>query len=215
MKATLLHSLALFVCILVVLSVQVQAQYDECADPDCLADSDCAFFCNDSMDDLNKMFDNAVDGIPAEDPNATPQSPHRRSYLYLRKREECGFTAIKNYFKTYWDNLKLIFQGNFGEGIFNQLKNSGSWCESTCWYAKTVKIALKAATLGRSDRICDCVYPVIKLYDTYDKLSCGVDTQAVDEVIKGCVGKLGKTMKTQLKKAQVAFASQNAMACKA
>lgn len=161
----------------------------------CLADPGLEMFCTESASDLSKLFDDII----ATTPNKRPQpavhgAANRQDSRDLVTRGI--YDDIKNYFKIYWSNIKLIAQGHFGEGIFNQLKNAGSWCDKDDWYVKAIKKALAAATLGKFNIICDCLYPVIKVADTYDSLVCKVNTKVLDDAIKGC----GKNTSEQIQK---------------
>ncbi|KAF9582744.1 hypothetical protein BGW38_010819 [Lunasporangiospora selenospora] len=223
MKASLFHFLTILVCALAILSVRVEAQDDPAPgdvqdsegldDYTCEADPGFEFLCDDNLTDDEQKFNEIFDNIPKEDPDA-PQGQKRRSYPLLFKRD-CNLSDVKDYFKAYWDNLKLIFKGQFGLGIFNQLKNSGSWCEKDCWVVKLVLKALAIMSGGRSNLICDCLYPIVKLKDTYDNLACATDTQPVNTIINGCTAKLGKQLKKSLKRQQKVLTSAGKAACAA
>ncbi len=100
----------------------------------------------------------------------------------------------------YWHNLKLIFSGKFGEGIFNQLKNSGSWCEKDNWIVKAVKAAINAMSGGALTGICDCLYPIIKKYPTYQDLFHDVSGKGFSKVLEQCPANFKDQIKEAIKK---------------
>ncbi|KAF9954842.1 hypothetical protein BGZ72_004242 [Mortierella alpina] len=111
------------------------------------------------------------------------------------------FTEIKDYFVNYWNNLKLILSGNFSEGIFNQLKNSGSWCEKDNWIVKAVKAGINKLSGGALNEICGCLYPMVKNNDNFQGLVSNViGGKGTSDTLQGCSASLKNRIKGAIKK---------------
>ncbi|KAF9163509.1 hypothetical protein BGX20_001297 [Mortierella sp. AD010] len=181
MKLSLFHYLALFACAFAVLCVQADARTNR---NKCLAKGDLAVFCGDTDVKFEKMLDSAFSNAIQR------RNGGRRGTTAEQRRQNASsmgiFTDVKDYFVTYWENLKLIFNGNFGEGIFRQLKNAGSWCEKDNWIVKAVKLAINSLSGGALSGICDCLYPVIKSYDNFDKLVADLDYKHIVKMMDKC-----------------------------
>ncbi|OAQ24992.1 hypothetical protein K457DRAFT_1880007 [Linnemannia elongata AG-77] len=211
MKFTLFQGLTIFACALMVLSVGIHAQgpseTSETQDMALPCDSDLAIFCSETDSQLETDFDTMLAGLPTEDPdagnadagNADAAPARRRSYPVMVKRDLID--DVKNYFKTYWKALTLIAKGEFGEGIFLQLKNSGSWCENSNWFVKAIKAGISKLSGGGLTAICECLYPMVKQYESYDKLKSDVNANDLTTVLSKCSDNLRKQIKDTLKKA--------------
>ncbi|KAF9583691.1 hypothetical protein BGW38_008840 [Lunasporangiospora selenospora] len=160
-------------------------------------------FCKHQPDDIGRMFENAFVNQLIQRENAA----RRGGSTADRRRQPRPsngimkqldiFSDIKSYFVNYWHNIQMIFQGRFGEGIFNQLKNSGSWCEKDNWIVKAVKAVINKLSGGALTVICDCFYPMIKGYDTYQDLFSAVENKGLGEVM----GKCSNNMRQQIQEA--------------
>ncbi|KAF9348752.1 hypothetical protein BGX26_012861 [Mortierella sp. AD094] len=189
MKLSLFHYFALLACAFAVLCVQVDARTDK---NKCLAKGDLKVFCDDTDVQFEKMLDSVFSNAIQKQ-----NGGRRGTTAELRRQSHAKmgiFSDIKDYFVTYWESLKLIFTGNFGEGIFKQLKNAGSWCEKDNWIVKAVKLAINSLSGGALSGICDCLYPIIKSYDNFDKLVGDLDYNH----LVGMMDKCPKNMKDQL-----------------
>jgi hypothetical protein len=213
MKFSLFNSFAVLVCAFTVVGcTQVEAKKDSIGRPrqahgQCIADPGMEMFCDPSqkqMKQLNKIFDDVYAKIPSKTLNAhqnagmTGAERRRMNAIALAKTQGL-FTDIKDYFVTYWSSLKLIFQGQFGEGIFKQLKNAGSWCEKDNWIVKAIKAGINVLSGGALSSICDCVYPLIKSYDNYHQLVADVEARGLVEILGKCTDGLRKLIKDALK----------------
>ncbi|KAH7033851.1 hypothetical protein BKA57DRAFT_510585 [Linnemannia elongata] len=218
MKFTLFQGLFVLVCALMVLSTGVHAQDTPAQDTpaqdtpaqdtpaqDTNAQEICQLFeifCDESDVQLDNDFDTMFDQlqIPTDDPDAdtTPAPARRRSYPVMVKRSIIG--DVKSYFKTYWEALGKIFKGEFAEGIFLQMKNSGSWCEKNNWVVKAVKAGIDKLTKGAISGICDCLYPMVKQYESFDKLKADVGNSGLTQVLSKCPDNLRKQIQNSLKK---------------
>ncbi|KAI1313878.1 hypothetical protein EDD11_002413 [Mortierella claussenii] len=161
----------------------------------CVADPELQFFCEQSQSSLNNMIQDVFANIPKH----RPGSPRPSNGLDLI-RQNGLFADVKHYFVAYWDNLKLIFHGQFGEGIFNQLKNSGSWCEKDNWLVKAAKAGINMLSGGAVTGICECVYPMIRDHKSFKDLTKDVLDNGVQDVLKGCTDNFKKQIKDALKK---------------
>ncbi|KAF9342981.1 hypothetical protein BGX26_006474 [Mortierella sp. AD094] len=227
MKLSLFHYLAILACILAVMCVQVNAEDPPPPSSDtpgttgddpqqgvdeCIWDfDDDKFFCQDSDEQLMQIIDDIIaeaekestpdgDELGGQDQGAPGPSgmttAARRRALYRR-----GIVGdVKNYFETYWKALKLIFKGEFAEGIFMQMKNSGSWCDSDKWIVKVIKKAIDKLSSGAITGICDCLYPMVKGYDTFNDLKNNVDTDGLSTVLQKCSQTMRKQIVGSLKK---------------
>ncbi|KAF9954031.1 hypothetical protein BGZ70_010687, partial [Mortierella alpina] len=97
-------------------------------------------FTNKTSDELGFMLKHALDAIPHEKKGYETGTTAERRRRDLVRRTNL-IDAIYTYFKNYWDSLVLIAEGKFTEGIFKQLKNSGSWCEVGHFIVNYVKAA--------------------------------------------------------------------------
>ncbi|KAF9145262.1 hypothetical protein BG015_011949 [Linnemannia schmuckeri] len=209
MKFTLFQGLAILACSLAVLNVGVHAQ-EPCdpADPSCIesetqipCDLDLEIFCSDPVSQLEADFEQMLTELPTENPDeaATGAPARRRSYPAIVKRNLID--DVKNYFKTYWKALGLIVKGEFGEGIFLQLKNSGSWCNNDNWFVKAIKKGIEKLSGGGLTAICECLVPMVDQYESFNKLKEGVGANGLTDVLKGCSENMRKQIKSALKKA--------------
>ncbi|KAF9352907.1 hypothetical protein BGX34_011909 [Mortierella sp. NVP85] len=211
MKFSLFNSFAILVCAFTVVGrTQVEAKKDSPGHPrqapgQCIADPGMEIFCDPSRKQLDQIFDDVFAKITYKTLNAhqkpgmTSAERRRMNAIALAKTQGL-FTDIKDYFVTYWDNLKLIFQGHFGEGIFRQLKNAGSWCEKDNWIVKAIKAGINVLSGGALSSICDCVYPMIKSYDNYHQLVADIEARGLVEILGKCTDSLRKHIKDALKK---------------
>ncbi|KAG0045167.1 hypothetical protein BGZ89_005734 [Linnemannia elongata] len=214
MKFTHFQGLTIFACALMVLSVGIHAQepsetseMSETQDMALPCDSELDIFCSETEDQLQTDFDTMLAGLPTEDPdagnadagNADAAPARRRSYPVMVKRGLID--DVKNYFKTYWKALTLISKGEFGEGIFLQMKNSGSWCENSNWFVKVIKAGISKLSGGGLTAICECLYPMVEKYESYDKLKADVNANDLTAVLSKCSDNLRKQIKNTLTKA--------------
>ncbi|KAF9902129.1 hypothetical protein EC991_005242, partial [Linnemannia zychae] len=167
-------------------------------------DPDIEIFCSETNDKLMADLNKALSEIPPEELNADPAAAaagpaRRRSYPVIVKRNL--FTEVGDYFKKYWEALGLIAKGEFGEGIFKQLKNAGSWCNKDDWVVKAVKKVIERLSLGGLTAICECLVPMIDQYESYDKLKEGVNADGLTDVLTGCSKNMRKQIKGALKRA--------------
>ncbi|KAF9157562.1 hypothetical protein DFQ26_008607 [Actinomortierella ambigua] len=206
MKFSRPHFLILAASLLVTASV-VHAQ--EACDP--LFD----IFCTGTENDVDSMLDEFLASIP--DPvtnatsganngttgnpkNATAANPVHYTHLYRRDgcpapptcpghRHKKGLVEdIAAYFKGYADNIKLIAHGHIAEGIFNQLKNAGGWCDNSNTFVQSVIEAMNTATRGSAEKICDCVYATLKPYDNFEQLQLAALCKDVEILAPNCPG---------------------------
>lgn len=206
MKFSLFSSFAVAACALTVLcSTQVHAKKDVVEHVPCLADPGMEMMCDSSQNQLDQLFESVFAKIPhkifkAHQNSGLTSAERRRKNAAALVRQQGLFSDIKEYFVNYWNNLKLIFQGRFGEGIFNQLKNSGSWCEKDNWIVKAIKAGINAISGGALSSICDCVYPVIKNHDNWQQLVAALETHGLFELLGKCTDNLKKHIEDALKK---------------
>ncbi|KAK3842413.1 MAG: hypothetical protein J3R72DRAFT_508843 [Linnemannia gamsii] len=142
---------------------------------------------------------------PMEDPDApaaaapTASSPaRRRSYPAIVKR--ALWDDVVNYFKNYRKALGMIVKGDFGEGLFQQLKNSGSWCNKSSWIVKAAKKIIEKRSGSGLITICECLVPMIDKHGSFNKLKDGVGAEGLTDVLKGCSDNMRNQIKTALKK---------------
>ncbi|KAF9575769.1 hypothetical protein EC968_001556 [Mortierella alpina] len=154
-----------------------------------------------TSDELDDMLMNVLNAIPHEAISRDIGTTAERRRQGLSRRFDL-FGGIKDYFVNYWHNLKLIFSGNFSEGIFNQLKNSGSWCEKDNAIVKAIKDGIAKLSGGALDEICDCLYPIVKNSDDFKNLGTTVlkGGSASKSLLKDCSATLGKRIKGAIKK---------------
>ncbi|KAG0261820.1 hypothetical protein BG011_000651 [Mortierella polycephala] len=200
MKLSLFHCFAIIACVLAVLSVHAEANNNSRKNKyKCVADPDLQFFCDESEVLLDEMIEDMLALVPQDRPkkqHAVQPLAGELGTTAARRRESQDlvsaenyldfFTDVKTYFMNYWKNLKLIFSGRFSEGIFNQLKNSGSWCDNTSWYVKAIKAVINSYSGGALNVICDCVYPMIKKYNSFEELIADADADSLLKVLKQC-----------------------------
>ncbi|KAF9944000.1 hypothetical protein BGZ65_012841, partial [Modicella reniformis] len=166
MKLSLFNCVVALACTLTVLCTQVDAHKkqhnkDLRVQVQCRADKGLEIFCNNSDQELDAIIEDVFTNIPRDDLSvqryngATMTTAERRRMNALVKAQEDLLTEIKNFFVSYWNNLKLIFKGQFGQGIFNQLKNTGAWCEKEDILVKLVKAGINAVSGGALSSICD------------------------------------------------------------
>ncbi|KAG0249059.1 hypothetical protein DFQ27_000401, partial [Actinomortierella ambigua] len=182
-------------------------------------------FCTGTEHDVDRIFDeflasfpdpannatssanNGTTGNPKNDAAAKPVlTPlYRRqngcpikSTCPGRRSKKTLFGDIQQYFKTFAANIKLIAQGKFGEGIFNQMKNAGEWCDNPNVFVKSVLEGLKIVTTGGSDAICDCVYATIKPYDNFDQFQLAALCKDVDVLAPNCPNQARLSLSKQL-----------------
>ncbi|KAG0270937.1 hypothetical protein BGZ95_001347, partial [Linnemannia exigua] len=206
MKLTFFQSTVL-ACSLVVLTMGTHAQ-EPCGtaiDTSCVmsenpipCDISLESFCSESESQLDIDFDTMLAELPTEDPDAgaTATPALRRSYPVFVKRDLIG--DVKLYFKNYYRALGMIVKGDFGEGLFLQLKNSGSWCNHDSSIVKVIKKGIEMLSGGALTAICECLVPMVDQYESYNKLK--KDASATD-ILKGCSNNLSKQIKDALKKA--------------
>ncbi|KAG0258435.1 hypothetical protein DFQ27_004632 [Actinomortierella ambigua] len=149
-------------------------------------------------DPANNATSGANNGTTGNPKNATAANPVHYTHLY--RRDGCpapptcpGHRSKKElaediaaYFKGYVDNIKLIAQGKFDEGIFNQLKNAGRWCDSSSFFVQTVIEGLNVATLGIAARVCDCLYATFKPYENFDQFKLAILCQGARAFSSNC-----------------------------
>ncbi|KAG0249576.1 hypothetical protein DFQ27_009939 [Actinomortierella ambigua] len=215
MKFSCSHFLILAASLLVATSV-VHAQ--EACDP--FFDIFCASTDNDvdSMideflatipDPVNNATSGANNGTTDNPKNATAANP---VYTHLYRRDGCpappkcpgrrhkkGLVEdVAGYFKGYADNIKLIAHGKFGEGIFNQLKNAGSWCDNPNTFVKSVITGMNTATAGSAEKICGCIYATLKPYDNFDQFKLAVLCKGIDVLASDCPNQSRNSIANQL-----------------
>ncbi|KAG0202781.1 hypothetical protein BGX28_004791 [Mortierella sp. GBA30] len=181
MKFSILSFFLLLVGLIAVLCVPVDAQESSDA---CDMGPDLQYLCGLTEVQMDRMLEQALENVALVDPRSKDlgTTAARRRHQGLAKRNI--FSDIKDYFVTYWNSLKLIFQGKFGEGIFNQLKNSGSWCEKNNWIVKAAKAFINKLSGGGLSVICDCLYPLVQRYDSFDQLGQNIERDAVSVLAK-------------------------------
>ncbi|KAG0202779.1 hypothetical protein BGX28_004789 [Mortierella sp. GBA30] len=196
MKFSLFHIFTLLACVLAVLCVRADAKKSSV-----VCDPSLKLFCDKSTAQLDLMLEQVFETIPFEEPGKQmgTTASRRRQVQGLARRSSI-FVEIKEYFTNYWHNLKLIFSGHFGEGIFNQLKNSGSWCEKDNWIVKAVKAAINSMSGGALVGICDCLYPMISKYDTYQQLFGDITSKGFGEILDRCPANIRKQLTDTIKK---------------
>ncbi|KAG0227118.1 hypothetical protein B0O80DRAFT_465341 [Mortierella sp. GBAus27b] len=217
MKFSFFNSFAVVACAVAVLCSPVHAKKDTVAQVPCVADPGLEMFCDPSShNQLDAMFQSVFDKIPQRVLNSIDHrnnrgmtsAERRRQNAVALARQQGIFSDIKSYFVTYWHNLKLIFQGNFSEGIFNQLKNAGSWCEKDSWIVKAIKAGINAISGGALNNICDCVYPMVKNYRNFHELVADLEAHGLTQILGKCTNNLRKQIKGALKKSD-AIAKKN------
>ncbi|KAF9947472.1 hypothetical protein BGZ72_010530 [Mortierella alpina] len=171
----------------------------------CQPGSDLELFCTKTSAELDLMLEEVFEAIPFEEPGQEMGTTAERRRQGLARRASI-FTEIKDYFMTYWHNVKLIFSGNFSEGIFNQLKNCGSWCEKDNWIVKAVKGAINAMSGGALSGICDCLYPIIKNIDSYTDLVGALSVETFPKFFNQCPD---EKFKERIKRALSHFETTN------
>ncbi|KAF9930046.1 hypothetical protein BGZ67_006002 [Mortierella alpina] len=196
MKFSLFHFFTLLACVIAVFCVGAEAKKASAA---CQPGSELELFCTKSSAELDLMLEEIFEAIPFEEPGQEMGTTAERRRQGLARRASI-FTEIKDYFMNYWHNLKLIFSGKFGEGIFKQLKNSGSWCEKDNWIVKAVKGAINAMSGGALTGICDCLYPIIKKYDTYQDLFHDISGKGFTKVLEQCPASFKDQIREAIKK---------------
>ncbi|KAF9936117.1 hypothetical protein BGZ65_002727 [Modicella reniformis] len=208
MKASLIQWFAFLACTIMVLCTQVDAKkkVDLQVQPPCIADPGMEMFCEKSRAQLNRMIEDVFANVPRKglktlQNGITTTSTERNRMNAIAQAQQLGlYTDIKEYFMNYWNNLKLIFQGKFGEGIFNQLKNSGSWCEKDSWVVKAIKAGINLISGGAVTTICDCLYPMIKSYDNYHQIVADVESRGLAAILGKCTSNLKDQIMKALKK---------------
>ncbi|KAF9954030.1 hypothetical protein BGZ70_010686 [Mortierella alpina] len=205
MKFSLFHFFTLVACVIAVFCVGAEAKKASVA---CQPGSDLELFCTKTSAELDLMLEEVFETIPFEEPGREMGTTAERRRQGLARRASI-FTEIKDYFMNYWHNLKLIFSGKFGEGIFKQLKNSGSWCEKDNWIVKAVKGAINAMSGGALTGICDCLYPIIKKYDTYQDLFHDISGKGFSNVLAQCPANFKDQIKEAIKKTGAGLIKSN------
>ncbi|KAF9285803.1 hypothetical protein BGZ68_003546 [Mortierella alpina] len=195
MKFSLFQIFTLLACMIAVICVGAEAKKASVA---CQPDSDLELFCTKTSAELDLMLEEIFETIPFEEPGHEMGTTAERRRQGLARRASI-FTEIKDYFMNYWHNLKLIFSGKFGEGIFNQLKNSGSWCEKDNWIVKAVKAGINTLSGGALDDICGCLYPMVKNSDNFRNLVSKV-TSGDSSILQGCSASLAGRIKGAFQK---------------
>ncbi|KAG0371623.1 hypothetical protein BGX24_001408 [Mortierella sp. AD032] len=210
MKFSLFQGLTVLACSLAVLTmgVHAKASCNPTSDPSCVAvtskklipcEPGLEMFCSESASQLDAELDAAL----AELSKKSNFSSRDRSYPAIVKRGL--WDDVTDYFKTYWKALGMIVKGDFGEGIFLQLKNSGSWCNKSSWIVKAVKKVIEKLSGGGLTAICECLVPMVDKYDSFSKLKHGVDSEGFSDVLKGCSSNMRDQIKNALKKAGSIF----------
>ncbi|KAG0371624.1 hypothetical protein BGX24_001409 [Mortierella sp. AD032] len=135
-----------------------------------------------------------------EDPDApAAASPaRRRSCPAIVKR--ALWDDVVNYFKTYRKTLGMVVKGDFGEGVFQQLKNSGSWCNKSSWIVKAVKNIIEKRSGSGLTTICECLVPMIDKHGSFNNLKDDVGAEGLTDALKGCSDNMRNQIKTALKK---------------
>ncbi|KAF9917226.1 hypothetical protein BX616_001608 [Lobosporangium transversale] len=213
MKSSFIQHFTIFACAIAILCIyQVEAARKDhgSGKAACVAaDPDLQIFCDEPQAKLNQIIEDIFADIPLTNPGskqdnkmatATVATRRQQQRQNLLLRQNGLFSDIKNYFVSYWENLKLIFQGKFGEGIFNQLKNSGSWCEKDNWIVKAVKAGINAVSGGALTSICECLYPMIRDHKSYQDLAADVFKNGLHNVLNGCSDNFKEQIKKALKK---------------
>ncbi|KAG0006940.1 hypothetical protein BGZ65_001427 [Modicella reniformis] len=199
MKASLFQCFAFLACTIIILCTRVDAkkhvdvQTHSHTQPPCIADTGMEMFCDNSMAQLDRIIENVFANVPRKDLKA-PQNgrsttaERRRKNAKALAKQQGLFTDIKTYF------------GKFGEGIFKQLKNAGSWCEKDSWVVKAVKAGINTISGGALSSICECLYPMIKNYDNYHQIVADVESRGLAVILSKCTDNLKSQIKNALKK---------------
>lgn len=200
MKFSLFNSIAIAACAFTVLcSTQVEAKKETgVVRIQVKCDPGMEIFCNQPQSNLDKMLEDVYSQIP--NPSQGQNRDQRRKNSVSILKQVNLIEEVKRFFTEYVNNLKLIFQGQFDEGIFNQLKNVGSWCEKEHFVVKIVKAALNSLSGGAVGNICDCLYPMIKTYDSFEDLIQDVKKNGLGELLNKCSLNLGLNIKDALEK---------------
>ncbi|KAG0216806.1 hypothetical protein B0O80DRAFT_465429 [Mortierella sp. GBAus27b] len=214
MKFSIFNTIAIAACSIAVLcSTQVDAhKKKEVTRPQAKpiriqvkCDPGMDIFCDSPQSDLDKMMGDIYSQIPNPQDQfmntaGMTTADRRKNQMNIMKQSNL-IEDVKHFFTEYVNNLKLIFQGQFDEGIFNQLKNVGSWCDMDNFVVKIVKAGLNSLSGGAVGNICDCLYPMIKNYNSFDDLVQDVKKNGIGQLLNKCTLNLGINIKDALEKA--------------
>lgn len=207
MKFSLFNTMAMAACAIAVLSTTTQVEAHKgknISRVQIKCDAGMEVFCNQPQSDLDDILNETYAQIPdprkGQNTVGMTSAERRRNNVSIMRQENL-IEQVKTFFTTYVNNLKLIFTGRFDEGIFGQLKNVGSWCEKDNFVVKIVKAALNSLTAGAVGNICDCLYPMIKNYNSFEELVQDVKKNGLGELLNKCTLNLGLNIKDALEKA--------------
>ncbi|KAF9285804.1 hypothetical protein BGZ68_003547 [Mortierella alpina] len=180
MKLSFFHYLALLSCLIALLCIQVDAQQST----DLLAaESDQPLeFTAEALAQLEQIIEDVMNERPQGGLGTTAE--RRRRDQELTKRGV--FTDVLNFFKDYWGAFSMITHGQFGEQLFEQLKRSGSWCESTKFTVTVAKHAVDSVLGGVIGDVCNCVYPMIKGYPSFMGLIADIGSKGLHHTLSSC-----------------------------
>ncbi|KAF9364683.1 hypothetical protein BGX34_000784 [Mortierella sp. NVP85] len=212
MKFSIFNTIAVAACAFAVLcSTQVEAKKKtQVADTKFHIQVECdpgmEIFCSDNESALEKMLKDIYAEVPPPDvPHSnsigTMSTAERRKYNAQLMKANGLIADIKKFFSEYVKNLRLIFKGQFGQGIFNQLKSVGAWCEYNHFVVKIIKAGLNAVSGGAVSNICDCLYPMIKSYDSFDDLVADVRKNGLGELLNKCSLNLSLSIQNAIEQA--------------
>ncbi|KAF9954844.1 hypothetical protein BGZ72_004244 [Mortierella alpina] len=132
--------------------------------------------------ELDRMIEDIMNERPHGKLGTTAE--RRRREQELTKRGI--FTDVKNFFTDYWGAFSMITKGQFGEKLFEQLKRSGSWCESTRFTVIAAKYAVDKILGGVIGDVCNCVYPMVKEYPSYEGLLADIGSKGLRKTLSSC-----------------------------
>ncbi|KAF9575767.1 hypothetical protein EC968_001554 [Mortierella alpina] len=180
MKLSFFPYLALLSCLIALLCIQVNAQQStdaESYEPLALT--------AENQDKLDRLLEDIITSMSQErrgDLGTTALRRRRDQELYKRGL----FTDVKNFFTDYWSAFSVITKGQFGERLFEQLKRSGSWCESRGFLITAAKYAVDKVLGGVIGDVCNCVYPMVKEYDSYKGLLVDISSKGLRQTLSSC-----------------------------